>query len=132
MNTPVERIMMGPFEVRDLGGGRWQLSGAGSGTVFIGGADAQAGAALRAATAIGVEWQSDGVSVRVESATGTRHISGRVAVVHQPLPRLYESLPLAGFDARARRFWRRVFFLVRMPGGRRLLGLIARRSGRPR
>jgi hypothetical protein len=35
---------------------------------------------------------------------------------------------LADFDARARRFWRRVFVLVRIPGGRRLLGMLARAS----
>jgi hypothetical protein len=41
---------------------------------------------------------------------------------------LYEALPLAGFDATARRFWRRVFLLVRLPGGRYLLRLIAQRK----
>jgi len=37
---------------------------------------------------------------------------------------LYAALPLAQFDRRARRFWRRVFLLVRIPGGRSLLGML--------
>jgi hypothetical protein len=41
------------------------------------------------------------------------------------LPKLYEALPLARFDAKARRFWGRVFWLVRMPGGRSLLKYFA-------
>jgi hypothetical protein len=47
-------------------------------------------------------------------------------IVHEPLGRMYESLPLAGIDANARRFWRRVFWLVRLPGGRYLLKLLTR------
>jgi hypothetical protein len=39
---------------------------------------------------------------------------------------LYESLPLVSIDANARRFWRRVFRLVRIPGGRFLLKLLTR------
>jgi hypothetical protein len=48
------------------------------------------------------------------------------AIVHEPLERLYESLPLASIDADARRFWRRVFRLVRIPGGRYLLKVLTR------
>jgi hypothetical protein len=44
--------------------------------------------------------------------------------VHEPLQDLYEGLPLASIDADARRFWRRVFRLVRLPGGRYLLRLL--------
>ena len=50
------------------------------------------------------------------------------AIVHEPLGHLYESLPLVKFDAKARRFWRRVFRLVRIPGGRYLLKFLARTS----
>ncbi|HMK85545.1 MAG TPA: hypothetical protein VK437_06275 [Steroidobacteraceae bacterium] len=129
MNTTLRRSVAGP--VRELGHGQWQLTLQGGGEVFIGGVEADAALALRGATAIGIEWRKEGVQVRLESPEGTRTLQGRVAIVHDPLPRLYESLPLASFDERARRFWRRVFLLVRLPGGRRLLGLIARRSGRP-
>jgi hypothetical protein len=53
------------------------------------------------------------------------------AIVHQPLARLYDGLPLAEFDSKTRRFWGRVFTLVRIPGGRHLLGVLARRSRGP-
>ena len=53
------------------------------------------------------------------------------AIVHEPLPHLYETLPLVRFDAKARRFWRRVFRLMRIPGGRHLIGALARRSRPP-
>jgi hypothetical protein len=48
------------------------------------------------------------------------------AIVHEPLGHLYESLPLVSIDADARRFWRRVFRLVRIPGGRYLLKVLTR------
>jgi hypothetical protein len=53
-------------------------------------------------------------------------VEAAAAIVHEPLGRLYESLPLANIDANARRFWRRVFRLVRLPGGRYLLKLLTR------
>jgi hypothetical protein len=39
---------------------------------------------------------------------------------------------LAEFDAGARVFWKRVFRLLRIPGGRYLLGWITRRGQRSR
>jgi len=38
--------------------------------------------------------------------------------------------PLASIDADARRFWHRVFRLVRIPGGRYLLKLLTRSGKR--
>ncbi|HMH88482.1 MAG TPA: hypothetical protein VK523_07555, partial [Steroidobacteraceae bacterium] len=52
------------------------------------------------------------------------------AIVHEPLEHLYESLPLVSIDADARRFWRRVFRLVRLPGGRFLLRILRPSGGR--
>jgi hypothetical protein len=46
------------------------------------------------------------------------------------LGHLYESLPLVSIDADARRFWRRVFRLVRIPGGRFLLKILRPSGGR--
>ena len=51
------------------------------------------------------------------------------AIVHEPLEHLYERLPLVSIDADARRFWRRVFRLVRIPGGRYLLKVLRARGG---
>jgi hypothetical protein len=55
-------------------------------------------------------------------------VEAAAAIVHEPARNLYAALPLAEFDGRARRFWRRVFLLVRIPGGRSLLGILAHAS----
>jgi hypothetical protein len=62
------------------------------------------------------------------SAEQPRTVKARSAIVHEPLAHLYDAFPLAGLDAKARRFWRRVFRLVRIPGGRYLLGVLAHRT----
>jgi hypothetical protein len=58
---------------------------------------------------------------------GVRIISVGSVLLHEPQPRLYEALPLAGFDAKAQRFWRRVFTIMRIPGGRFMLRFFTRR-----
>jgi hypothetical protein len=73
-----------------------------------------------------VEWVADGVRVALGTGPGARQLTARSAVVHLPLAHLYEALPLAGFDDQAQRFWRRVFRLLRLPGGRFLLRLLTR------
>ena len=83
-------------------------------------------------TALEFEWRMEGVMVSLTGASGVRHFKSESVVVHTPAMRLYDSLPLASFDAAAQRFWKRVFCLIRIPGGRLLLGVIARRRrGRP-
>jgi hypothetical protein len=72
-----------------------------------------------------VEWQEHRVLLTTVSAGAATMLEARSVIVHESLPKLYAALPLADFDARARRFWRRVFLLVRVPGGRRLLGMLA-------
>jgi len=69
--------------------------------------------------------------LRMTSAEQVRSVKARSAIVHEPLPRLYEALPLVSLDAKARRFWRRVFRLVRIPGGRYLLGRFGAPHARP-
>jgi hypothetical protein len=114
----------------------WQLSSGTQGGVeiILRGTDSQARAALtglRASKAL-VAWQRDGTrygaSVTLTTADGARQIRARTAILHEPVAALYDRLPLVRLDDAARRFWRRVFWLVRIPGGRRLLGLVARRS----
>jgi hypothetical protein len=77
-----------------------------------------------------IEWRAETVVLTMTSAEQPRIIKAQSAIVHEPLARLYEALPLASFDANARRFWDRVFRLVRIPGGRYLLGVLARRNRR--
>jgi hypothetical protein len=120
----MERTIAGDFRARDLGSGAWQLTTGvpGSAEIYLSGAE----------RAVAVAWQGGSVAVTLISPQGPRYLKSRTAIIHEPLPRLYEGLPLVTFDERARRFWRRVFRLVRIPGGRRLLGLIARRAGGPK
>jgi len=48
-------------------------------------------------------------------------------LLHEPDERLYDALPLERYTPDARRFWQRVFWLVRLPGGGVLLRFVARR-----
>jgi hypothetical protein len=130
----MERTLAGNFRGLDLGAGAWRLTTGlpGGDEVYLGGTDPAATAVLAAASprAVTVKWVGDGALVTLIAPGGSRTVRARTAILHEPLARLYEGLPLVTLDDRARRFWRRVFWLVRIPGGRRLLRLIARRSGK--
>jgi hypothetical protein len=97
--------------------------------IVLTGTDASAAAMLAGSSfnQVTVDWRDGGVRIILASPKGSRVLSARNAVIHEPLTRLYESLPLATFDEAARRFWGRIFRLMRIPGGRYLLKLIARR-----
>lgn len=134
MNTSIERTVAGTLRARQLAEATWQLSSGADGgpALILAGAEAAAGDVLKglsAAKAV-VSWQRGGVLVTLFTASGPRSVRARTAILHEPLARVYDGLPLVAFDERARRFWRRVFLLVRIPGGRRLLRLVARRSAR--
>ncbi len=78
-------------------------------------------------SAVALEWRGHGVLVTLSSTDRPTSLHARAALVHEPFAPLYQSLPLARFDNSARRFWRRVFRLVRIPGGRHLLRFMAGR-----
>jgi hypothetical protein len=136
MSRNVERTISEPLTARELGAGSWRLSSAAAGgtDIILRGADPDAvpGLAEVRATGAVIRWQSEGAVVTLIVPGGTRRIRARTVILHEPRARLYDGLPLVTLDAAARRFWRRVFWLVRIPGGRRLLGLVARRSARPK
>jgi len=99
--------------------------------IIVRGADSRAAAAFSATLSdVGIEWQTRRVLLTMLSAGRVATVEAAAAIVHEPLPKLYAALPLADFDKRARRFWRRVFLLVRIPGGRSLLGVLAHLSRR--
>jgi hypothetical protein len=77
-------------------------------------------------TTLGVEWRVDGVRLALSGANGVRYLTAGSAIIHEPRVHLYEALPLAAFDSDAKRFWKRVFRLMRIPGGRFLLRFLAR------
>jgi len=136
MTSNTRRTVCGRFRTRDLGSGAWHLStGAAAGPeIYLTGAEPMAAEKLRGAdaSAVAFDWRDDGVLVTLTTAEGSAALKVRNAIIHEPLTNLYAGLPLASFDDAARRFWRRVFRLVRIPGGRYLLGLIARRSRGPK
>ena len=132
MKPKKRRKLPGTFLPRELGEGAWRLSRGEAEPIdiFLRGAESGAAEALRSAFVrdIDIEWCVDAAVLTMTSAEQRRSVKAQSAIVHEPLTRLYDALPLISLDAKARRFWRRVFRLVRIPGGRYLLGLVARRT----
>jgi len=131
MTSMPQRTLSGPIQAEHLGGGLWQLTAGAAAAVRVylrvpaGGRTVAL--AERPIQRIVLQWRDDGVTVRVTGAAGEGVVEASTAVIHEARQGLYDALPLADFDGRARRFWRRVFLLIRIPGGRYLLHLIARR-----
>src|ERR1700738_4372530 len=132
MKPKMRRKLPGTFLARDLGEGAWRLSRGEAAPidVFLRGTESGAADALRSPFVrdVDIEWRAETVVLTMTSAEQVRTVKAQSAIVHEPLARLYEALPLVSLDAKARRFWRRVFRLVRLPGGRYLLGMVARRT----
>jgi hypothetical protein len=132
MKPKMRRNLPGTFLAQDLEGGAWRLSckQPAEADVFLLGTDLSAGEVLQATAIsdIDVEWRAATVELTLTSAARRRTLHAQSVIVHEPLMRLYETLPLVSLDEKAKRFWRRVFLLVRIPGGRHLLRILARRS----
>jgi hypothetical protein len=99
--------------------------------IIVQGVQLEAAETLSLANCAGlsIEWRESGVILRLSCAAQNSCIEARSAIVHESRPQLYQALPLAQFDAAAKRFWRRIFRIVRIPGGRYLLRVLARRTG---
>ena len=132
MSTRIERTWTGAFRATHLGKDSWQLTMgvAGSPEIYLSGVDRNALAALDGATpsAVTVAWSDAGAIITLNSSGASAQFRSRTATVHEPRPQLYQGLPLVVLDDAARRFWRRVFLIARLPGGRRLLRWIAQRT----
>jgi hypothetical protein len=128
----MQRRLAGLFVGRDLGDGAWVLTtGATSGPeIYLRGMEPGAAQVLTGESidTVTVEWHAEGVTLALRRGGGVGYLRARSAIVHEPKSRLFDHLPLASFDIAARRFWRRVFRLTRLPGGRYLLGFMARRN----
>jgi hypothetical protein len=128
----MRRNLPGPFVARNIGVGSWRLTRGYPEPVdvILRGAQPEAEEALSRLEAeyLDIEWDAKTVALTMTSAGRRRTINARSALVHEPLTHLYDALPLAAVDEKTRRFWRRVFRLIRLPGGRYLLGVLARRS----
>jgi hypothetical protein len=132
MSARIERTLTGAFRATHLAADAWRLmtGAAGSAEICLSGVDREASAVLDRArpSAVSVAWSSAGATVTLISPDATTRIGSRTATLHEPRPELYRGLPLVTLDDAARRFWRRVFFIARLPGGRRLLRWIAQRT----
>ena len=135
MSAKLRRNYSGAFLVQRRGDDAWQLSRAAPHemTVFL--RQAEQGAALAFGVGpileLGIEWQGEKTLLTFLAGDKVASVAAASVIVHEPLADLYECLPLASIDADARRFWHRVFRLVRIPGGRYLLKLLTR-SGKRR
>jgi hypothetical protein len=133
MSPKMRRNFSGAFMPQDLRNGAWQLTRAAPHDMQVFLRDAEHGAARAFGKTpivdLGIEWHADRALLTFMSGDRVATVEATTAIVHEPLGLLYESLPLASIDADARRFWRRVFRLVRIPGGRFLLKIL-RPSGR--
>jgi len=132
VNTNMRRNLPGTFFARNIGKGAWRLSRSEPAPVdvFLRGAEplaAEASSSLKVSD-IDIEWYAETVVLTMTLAERKRSIKAQGALVHEPLGSLYDALPLATLDEKARRFWRTVFRLVRIPGGRYLLGFLSRRT----
>ena len=126
---PAVRHFSAKFRCEDLGKDRWLLRSLEPPDVQIHVHAAGVRVAGEPETFKGVRIEWGGATLlTLGSARGDRSRRVQDVVVHEPRGHLYDALPLARFDDPARRFWRRVFTLVRLPGGRFLLGLLARRA----
>ncbi|HEY0799737.1 MAG TPA: hypothetical protein VGD54_02770 [Steroidobacteraceae bacterium] len=130
MSPKVRRNCSGVFQAHDRGNGAWQLTRRAPHemAVFLRDAEHSAVHSFSAAPIadLGIEWHPERVLLTFMSGNRVATVEAASAIVHEPLGHLYESLPLVSIDADARRFWRRVFRLVRIPGGRYLLKVLTR------
>jgi hypothetical protein len=130
MQPNTRRKLSGSFTAVDLGYGAWRLTQSEPAgiDVYLKGAPAHAVEILRGGVVrdIEIEWGERTVSLNFGVAASRHSIEMASAIVHEPKPLFYDALPLPTFAPEARRFWRRVFRVVQIPGGRHLLGIFAR------
>jgi hypothetical protein len=130
MGPKMRRNFSGAFLAHDRGNGAWQLTRAAPHEMDVFLRDAEQGAARAFGTApivdLGIEWHAQTALLTFMSSDRVATVEAATAIVHEPLQHLYDGLPLVSIDADARRFWRRVFRLVRIPGGRYLLKILRR------
>jgi len=131
MSVKMRRNFSGAFSAHTPGDGTWRITRSDPAwmqVIVIGANPKSVQACGRGLHGLGIEWQGQRALITTICAGQPTRVEARCAIVHEALPSLHAALPLADFDARAQRFWRRVFVLVRIPGGRRLLGILARAS----
>ena len=135
---PLERTIAGPLRLDPAGADRWRVTAPdrrgllaylrerrteGNGPPL-----AARIAEFSVLDALAIDWNADAdASVTLRRRGRSLIVAAAAVALHEPGEGVYAALPLASFDAPARRFWWRIFRIVRWPGGRRLLTFIARR-----
>jgi len=129
MNATTPLRLAAPLRLRPGPGGGWCLQGAGvqATQVYLRGFEPPAG--LADSRVVTVEWPpGGGALITCSGPAGSLAVPAASAFAHTACDGLYAALPLARFDARQQRFWRRVFLVVRLPGARRILRWVAERA----
>jgi hypothetical protein len=126
MNATTQLRIPGPLSLAPAAGGIWCLGAAAAPATRVYLRGFEPPATLADCTAVTVEWLHEGgARLTFLSPTGGLAVPAASAFAHTFRDDLYAALPLASLDARQRRFWRRVFLLVRLPGARRILRWVA-------
>ena len=123
--------MSAPFDIEDCGNGLWCLRRRQPRVVAVYLRGFAPPAQLAQCTAMRIDWP-DGSDVVVSIVLPSQIVTTRAAAAfaHEPRDELYGALALPAFGPAAQRFWRTIFAVVRLPGGRLLLSWLAGR-GRP-
>ena len=129
----MQQSFSGEFVIAEPHPGTWQIDNrlAPQQRIIVRGVKTPRTAVPAIPTGVSLAWTAPKqVVVTLQDGVQSVALTCDSAVSQQALKSLYRTLPLAQFTAARRRFWRRVFWLVRIPGGRSLLGVIARRARR--
>ena len=129
----MERVLCGDFRVAPVGADCWRIDNlaAPHESLWLRGVEARAAAVPPRIDHLTVVWEADGrIALTLSAGEQSVAVDASSALLHEPREDLYESLPLPAYSPERALFWRRVFRLVRIPGGRLLLGWLARRSRR--
>jgi hypothetical protein len=133
MHSRRRRNFVGSFSAERLGDSLWRLAQVQPATidVYLRGVEPRAAQLLATAHRlheVGIEWHDGRVLLTFSLNGHIESLAAAAMFAHEPVPTVLRALPLAEYDARQRRFWQRVFWVVRLPGGRRVLEWMARRA----
>jgi hypothetical protein len=129
--TPLQRGLQGEFRLKIVSKDCWRIDNLAlpHESLWLRGVEAQAAPVPPRFDRLNVVWREDGrIDLTLEAGAEALGVRASSALLHEPRERLYDSLPLPAYTSQTARFWRRVFRLVRIPGGRLLLAWLARRS----
>ncbi|MFI4890533.1 MAG: hypothetical protein ACHQIL_08375 [Steroidobacterales bacterium] len=128
MKATRQLAVSAPFDIEDCGNGLWCVRRRQPPMVAVYLRGFSPPAQLAECTGLRVDW-ADGGGADVCIALPAQSVTVRVAgaFAHEPRGQLYGTLGLPAFGAPAQRFWRTVFGIVRLPGGRWLLSWLAPR-----